>query len=76
LQAWAKSSGIEWQFKHPGCQAHASQFESLDQTRAISEQWIPVYNEQRTHSAIGHLPPMVFKQQRQRPESLLSIGID
>jgi putative transposase len=93
VQAWAKSSGIEWQFKHPGCQAQnayierfngtfrvevldASQFESLDQTRAISEQWIPVYNEQRTHSAIGHLPPMVFKQQRQRPESLLSIGID
>jgi putative transposase len=53
----------------------AYQFESLDQARAISEQWIPVYNEQRTHSAIGHLPPMEFKRQRQLPESLLSIGI-
>jgi len=53
----------------------AYQFESLDQARAISEQWIPVYNEQRTHSAIGHLPPMVFKRQRQLPESLLSSGI-
>jgi len=36
----------------------AYQFENLDQVRAIDEQWIPVYNEQRTHSAIGHLPPM------------------
>lgn len=35
----------------------AYQFECLDQARAISEQWLPVYNEQRTHSAIGHLPP-------------------
>jgi putative transposase len=53
----------------------AYQFECLDQARAISELWIPVYNEQRTHSAIGHLPPMPFKRQRQLPKSLLSSGI-
>jgi len=53
----------------------AYQFETLDQARAISEQWIPIYNEQRTHSAIGHLPPMAFKRQRQLPKSLLSTGI-
>jgi putative transposase len=52
----------------------AYQFESLDQARTVTEQWIPVYNEQRTHSAIGHLPPKVFKQQRQLPTSLLSNG--
>jgi putative transposase len=53
----------------------AYQFENPDQARVISKQWIPVYNEQRTHSAIGHLPPMEFKRQRQLPESSLSIGI-
>lgn len=53
----------------------AYQFESLDQARVISKQWIPVYNEQRTHSAIGHLPPMEFKRQRQLLTSLLSNGI-
>jgi len=53
----------------------ACQFEHLDQVRAIGEQWIPVYTEQRTLSAIGHLPPMEFKRQRQLPKSLLSSGI-
>jgi putative transposase len=52
----------------------AYQFETLDQARAISGRWIHVYNEQRTHSAIGHLPPMTFKRQRQNPQSLLSSG--
>ena len=92
VQAWAKASGIEWQFTQPGCPAQnayierfngtyrvevldAYQFESLDQARAISDQWILIYNEQRTHSAIGHLPPMQFKRQRQLSESLLSSGI-
>jgi len=49
----------------------AHQFHSLDQARAITEEWLVVYNEQRTHSAIGHLPPLAFKrqwQQRQFPE--------
>lgn len=53
----------------------AYQFESLDQARAITEKWMPIYNEQRTHSAIGHLPPMAFKRQRQLSKSLLSNGI-
>ena len=53
----------------------AYQFESLDQARAVSKRWIPIYNGQRTHSAIGHLPPMEFKRQRQLPNSLLSNGI-
>ena len=53
----------------------AYQFESLDQARAVSKRWIPIYNGQRTHSAIGHLPPMEFKRQRQLPKSLLLNGI-
>lgn len=49
----------------------ASQFRSLDEARTVTEEWLAVYNEQRTHSAIGHLPPLAFKrrwQQRQFPE--------
>lgn len=49
----------------------ANQFRSLDQARTVTEQWLAVYNEQRTHSAIGHLPPLAFKrrwQLRQFPE--------
>ena len=53
----------------------AYQFETLGQVRTVTEQWIRVYNEQRPHSAIGHLPPMEFKQERQHPISLLSNGI-
>lgn len=49
----------------------ANQFRSLDEARAVTTQWLAVYNEQRTHSAIGHLPPLAFKrrwQRRQFPE--------
>jgi putative transposase len=52
----------------------AYQFETLEQVRQITEHRIPVYNEQRVHSAIGHLPPLVFKQQQQQQQSLLSTG--
>lgn len=56
----------------------ANRFETLADVRAETERWLPVYNEQRIHSAIGDLPPRVFKQQwqqRQNPEqSLLSGG--
>jgi putative transposase len=50
---------------------NAHQFRSLDQARAVTEEWLAIYNEQRTHSAIGHLPPLAFKrrwQQREFPE--------
>lgn len=49
----------------------ANQFRSLDEARVATEAWLAIYNEQRTHSAIGHLPPLAFKrrwQQRQSPE--------
>jgi len=50
----------------------ANQFRSLDEARTVTEEWLAIYNEQRTHSAIGHLPPLAFKrrwQQRQFPEN-------
>jgi putative transposase len=45
---------------------NAYQFASLEEARRTTQEWIKVYNEERTHSAIGHLPPMVFKKQRQQ----------
>lgn len=50
----------------------ANQFRSLDEASTVTEEWLAVYNEQRTHSAIGHLPTLAFKrlwQQRQFPEN-------
>jgi len=45
---------------------NAYPFAMLDEARRTTEDWIKVYNEQRTHSAIGHLPPLAFKRQRQQ----------
>jgi putative transposase len=52
----------------------AHQFRSLDEARTRTASWLPIYNEQRTHSAIGHLPPIAFKQRWQQQQSLLSTG--
>jgi putative transposase len=51
-----------------------NQFRSLDEARAATTAWLAIYNEQRTHSAIGHLPPLAFKQRWQQQQSLLSRG--
>lgn len=51
-----------------------NQFRTLDQARAVTAHWLTIYNEQRTHSAIGHLPPLAFKQKWQQQQSLLSSG--
>lgn len=54
----------------------ANQFETLGAARHVSSRWIEIYNHQRIHSAIGHLPPMTFKQQwQQRQKSLHYAGI-
>lgn len=50
---------------------NAYRFESLSQARRTTEEWMKIYNEERTHSAIGHLPPMEFKRQRQQLQKVL-----
>ncbi len=45
-------------------------FNSINEVKNITEIWIKKYNNQRTHSAIGHLPPTTFKQQWQARQSL------
>jgi putative transposase len=39
-------------------------FDSLEQVRAISAQWLSLYNEQRAHRALGKLPPSVYRQRK------------
>ena len=53
----------------------AHQFLSLDEARRATQDWMKKYNEERTHSAIGHLPPMEFKRQRQQRVFPEKIGL-
>jgi putative transposase len=53
----------------------ANAFRTLDEARAATADWLPIYNEQRTHSAIGHLPPLAIKQRWQQREFLGKTGL-
>jgi len=46
----------------------ANQFRTLTEARAVTQAWLSIYNEPRTHSAIGLLPPMAFKRRRQQQQ--------
>jgi putative transposase len=35
-------------------------FESLDQVRAITEEWLEIYNTERSHDSLGRVPPLTF----------------
>ena len=37
-------------------------FETLDQVRAVTRDWIRVYNEERPHDALGKIPPAMFRR--------------
>ncbi|HET9033319.1 MAG TPA: transposase [Dokdonella sp.] len=52
----------------------ANKFPTLAATRAETQRWMPIYNQQRCRQAIGNLPPLVFKRQWQERRSLLSDG--
>lgn len=47
----------------------ANRFESLANAQAETERWLTIYNEQRLHSAVGHLPPTVFRKQWQQQQA-------
>ena len=44
-------------------------FDSLEQVRAITELWIPEYNEERPHDSLGCAPPLTFKPRQTPGES-------
>lgn len=45
---------------------NAYAFESLKQARLITQAWMWVYNNERPHGAIGHIPPVLFLQRRSK----------
>lgn len=53
---------------------NAHPFETIAEARRVSDAWRKIYNEQRAHSTIGHLPPVTFKQRWQQRQSLLLTG--
>ena len=38
-------------------------FESLEQVREISAEWLQSYNEERPHDALAGLPPATYRAQ-------------
>ena len=50
---------------------NADVFESLDQVREISAEWLQSDNEERPHDALAGLPPATYRAQLEKPEVLL-----
>lgn len=44
-------------------------FESLDEGREITYEWMESYNERRPHDALGGLPPVVYRERITREVS-------
>ena len=49
-------------------------FESLDQVREISAEWLQSYNEERPHDTLGGIPPTVYRAQLEARSSPLSVS--
>jgi putative transposase len=44
-------------------------FESLDQVREISAEWLQCYNEERPHDTLGGIPPAMYRAQLEAKSS-------
>ena len=42
-------------------------FESLEQVRALTDEWLRTYNEERPHDSLGRVPPLTFMPRPNRP---------
>jgi putative transposase len=42
-------------------------FESLEQVRALTDDWLQTYNEERPHDSLGRVPPLTFMPRPLRP---------
>lgn len=49
-------------------------FESLDQIREISAEWVQSYNEERPHDALAGLPPATYRAQLETRSSPLIVS--
>jgi putative transposase len=59
-------------FRHELLDAYV--FESLDQVRELSAQWMQVYNEARPHDALAGLPPATYRAQQMARSSPLELS--
>ena len=50
-------------------------FGSLEEVRAVTEEWIADYNTKRPHDSLGRVPPLTFLPRHDRPESTHSSGL-
>lgn len=50
-------------------------FESLDQVREISAEWLQCYNEQRPHDALAGLPPATYRARLEAQSSPLPVSL-
>lgn len=57
-------------YRHPVLNAHI--FESLEQVRDITEEWIHSYNQDQPHAALGKLSPIHYRQQAEK--SILGVS--
>ena len=49
-------------------------FESLDQVREISAEWLQSYNEERPHDALAGLPPATYRAQLEASSSPVAVS--
>ncbi|GAB1723678.1 MAG: hypothetical protein NTNFB01_25740 [Nitrospira sp.] len=49
-------------------------FESLDQVREISAEWLQSYNEERPHDALAGLPPATYRAQLEARSSPMTLS--
>ena len=49
-------------------------FESLDQVREISAEWLQSYNEERLHNALAGLSPATYRAQLEAISSQLKLS--
>ena len=49
-------------------------FESLEQVREISAEWLQSYNEERPHDALAGLPPAMYRARLEARSSPLKLS--
>lgn len=59
-------------FRHELLDAYV--FESLDQVRELSAQWMQEYNEERPHDALARVPPATYRAQQMAGRSPLKLS--
>ncbi len=53
---------VEWA-EHHGVILDMYLFRSLSEVRTLTEDWRTEYNEERPHSSLGNMPPVIYARQ-------------